>query len=119
MEIEKLLEYIPFKQCKNNLTSYYSDSCPFCGRKIKRIVIYSSKKKVCKAFCCSVSFKDLSWLKIILTDWDRYKVKLLKDEVLLEEHKKQFFIDKYFEDKKSIKQGDFRKLMDDDLSLPF
>lgn len=80
MNIEKLITYIPFKQCKNNHTAYYSNYCPFCKHKGKKNVRYNSKKKVCKAFCCGVSFKDLSWLNVILTDWDRYKVKQIEDE---------------------------------------
>lgn len=106
-------------RCKNNHTAFYSIRCPFCNEKGKRVFRYNSKLKVGKSFCCGVSFKDISWLKTILTNRDKYEVRRIQDDFLLKEEYKQYFIKKYFEDKMNIKQSGFVKPDFDDLSLPF
>lgn len=120
MTILSIQRYVKLIRCKNNHKAYISKECPFCGEIGKRPFRYNSKLKVGKAYCCGVSFKDISWLETIMIDRDKYKVKQIQDDVFLNEEQKQYFINKYFEDKKSMKQGDFEKLdLDDDLLLPF
>ena len=103
-------------QSKNNKKVYIAKVCPFCGNKGKRPFRYNSKLKVGKAYCCGVSFKDLSWLNTILTDRDKYEIKRIQDNYWDESYK-EYAIKKYFEDKLNVKPSGFEKSDDDD--LPF
>lgn len=107
-------------RCKNNHTAFYSKVCPFCGEIGKRPFRYNSKLKVGKSYCCGVSFKDISWFKTIITNRDKYEVKMILDDPIIRTpEQRQFFIDKYFKDKMSIKHSGFEKSDLEDLSLPF
>ena len=117
--------YVQLIRCKNNFRAFYSKTCPFCGEVGKRPFRYNSKLKVGKSFCCGVSFKDISWLKLILFDRDKYEINMITTSWLLpkEEKAKQEYINKrieeYYKDKMSIKQSGFEKSDLEDLSLPF
>jgi hypothetical protein len=111
--------YMELIRCKNNHKAFYSTICPFCGEIGKRIFRYNSKLKVGKSYCCGVSFKDISWFKTIINNRDKYEVKMIEDDLLLKDENKEYFIEKYFEDKMSIKQSGFEKSDLSDFSLPF
>lgn len=110
---------VSLERCKNNHKIYFSRICPFCGENGIRPFRYNTKLKVGKAYCCGVSFKDISWLKIIISDRDRYEIKMIQDDILLKDEDRQYLIDKYFKDKKdklSMKENRFEK---SDYNLPF
>jgi hypothetical protein len=106
-------------RCKNNHKAFYSKVCPFCGEIGRRPFRYNLKLKVGKSFCCGVSFKDVSWFNTIISNRDKYEVLRIQHDLLIRDEYKQFFIDKYFEDKKSMKQSVFEKSDLEDLSIPF
>lgn len=115
--VHLICKHIDLVRCRNNHKVFYSKRCPFCYYIGKRPFRYNSKLRVGKSFCCGVSFKDISWFNTIINQRDKYEIKRIHDDSLISEDNKMYFINKYFEDKISIKQSGFEK--SDDLNLPF
>jgi hypothetical protein len=120
--LDVLSKKVNLKMSPNNHKIYISGECPFCGEKGKRVFRYNSKLRVGKSYCCGVSFKDLSWLKMILDPSFNYDTHQMDNrhgwynnwsDEKIEDYKK------FIKDKLSMKESRFEKSKEEDENLPF